>query len=43
VDEQGNVKGHFQDSGVRPRLYERLKARGITLPEAMFDPGTRWE
>jgi pilus assembly protein CpaF len=43
VDEQGNVKGHFQASGVRPRLYERIKACGITLPESIFDPGIRWE
>jgi pilus assembly protein CpaF len=43
VDEQGNVNGHFQASGVRPRLYERIKACGITLPESIFDPGIRWE
>ena len=43
VDEQGNVKGYFQASGVRPRFYERLKACGVLLSESMFDPTHRWE
>lgn len=43
VEADGSVKGHFQASGVRPRFAERLKARGLVLPETMFDPYTRWE
>jgi pilus assembly protein CpaF len=43
VDTDGAVKGHFQPSGVRPRFMERLKARGIVLPESMFDPSRRTE
>ncbi len=43
VEADGSVKGHFQASGVRPRFADRLKARGLTLPETMFDPYTRWE
>ena len=43
VDTDGTVRGHFQASGVRPRFMERLKARGITLPDALFDPSRRME
>jgi pilus assembly protein CpaF len=43
VEADGSVKGHFQATGVRPRFVERLKARGIVLPESLFDPGRRVE
>jgi pilus assembly protein CpaF len=43
VDTDGTVKGHFQASGVRPRFMERLKARGIALPDTLFDPTRRME
>ena len=43
VDTEGAVKGYFQASGVRPRFMERLKSRGIVLPEALFDPSRRME
>jgi pilus assembly protein CpaF len=43
VDTDGTVRGHFQASGVRPRFMERLKARGIALPDALFDPSRRME
>jgi pilus assembly protein CpaF len=43
VDTDGSVKGYFQATGVRPRFVERLKARGIVLPESLFDPGRRVE
>jgi pilus assembly protein CpaF len=43
VDGDGLVKGYFQATGVRPRFVERLKARGIVLPESLFDPGRRVE
>jgi pilus assembly protein CpaF len=37
------VKGYFQASGVRPRFLERMKSRGIVLPESLFDPSRRME
>jgi len=43
VDTDGTVKGYFQATGVRPRFMERLKARGISLPETLFDPERRME
>ena len=43
VDTDGAVKGYFQASGVRPRFMERLKSRGIVLPDALFDPSRRME
>jgi pilus assembly protein CpaF len=43
VDGEGKVKGYFQASGVRPRFIERMKARGINLPESLFDPSRRME
>jgi len=43
VDGTGTVKGFFQASGVRPRFMERLKERGLTLPESLFDPAKRTE
>ena len=43
VDADGAVRGYFQASGVRPRFMERLKERGITLPETLYDPSRRME
>lgn len=43
VDTDGKVKGYFQASGVRPRFMERMKSRGIVLPETLFDPSRRME
>ncbi len=34
----GAVLGRFRPSGIRPRFTERLRARGIALPDALFDP-----
>ncbi len=43
VDADGTVKGYFQPTGVRPRFMERLQARGITLPDNLFDASRRTE
>ncbi|WP_298235029.1 CpaF family protein [uncultured Azohydromonas sp.] len=43
VREDGGVKGHFQACGVRPRFMDQLKARGLSLPDKLFEPGVRWE
>jgi pilus assembly protein CpaF len=34
----GQVHGQFVATGIRPRVMDRLKSRGITLPANMFDP-----
>jgi pilus assembly protein CpaF len=41
--EDGAVQGYMQASGVRPRFQERLKARGIALPETLYDPSRRMD
>lgn len=37
----GSVEGYFQASGVRPKFAERLRAFGVALPDAMFNPERR--
>jgi pilus assembly protein CpaF len=34
---EGKVVGRFVATGVRPKVCERLRASGITLPADMFD------
>ncbi len=41
IDAKGQVVGHFQATGVRPRFWERLQSFGVHLPETMFDPTRR--
>jgi pilus assembly protein CpaF len=43
VDAQGRVIGHFQATGVRPKFADKLLARGITLPDTMFDPAHHYQ
>jgi pilus assembly protein CpaF len=38
ISTQGEVQGHFQATGVRPKFTERLRAFGVHLPDSMFDP-----
>ena len=38
LDEQGNVVGHYQATGLVPHFYEQLRRRGIELDLALFDP-----
>jgi pilus assembly protein CpaF len=38
LDDQGRVQGHFVASGIRPRVWERLSSRGLTLPPSLFNP-----
>jgi pilus assembly protein CpaF len=42
VDGEGNIIGHFQSSGVRPKFADRLRTFGIALPDAMFEPGRQY-
>jgi pilus assembly protein CpaF len=41
VSPTGEVEGHFQATGVRPKFIERLRTFGLHLPEQMFDPQRR--
>ncbi len=36
VDTSGNVQGRFVWSGLRPRLMERIRSRGIEVPDNLF-------
>jgi pilus assembly protein CpaF len=42
VDSDGNIVGHFQASGIRPKFAERLRSFGVILPDRMFDPSRRY-
>ncbi|MDQ1814631.1 CpaF family protein [Massilia scottii] len=43
VAADGAVEGYFQASGVRPKFSDRLRAFGVTLPDAMFDSTRRYQ
>ncbi len=36
IDEQGQVIGHFEASGVRPKFADRLRSFGVELPGSLF-------
>ena len=42
LDQNGNVDGYFFASGVRPKFCARLRAFGVLLPDAMFDPSRHY-
>lgn len=42
-DEAGNVLGHFEATGIRPKFANQLAARGIHLSADMFRPESRLE
>src|SRR5690242_4137307 len=37
INADGKVTGRFRATGVRPKVWERLRAAGINLPPTMFD------
>lgn len=43
LDENRKVKGRFKATGVRPKFAERLAAKGVALPLALFDPSKVYE
>ena len=43
VGADGKVLGHFCATGTRPRFWERLQTRGISLPDGLFDPHRIYE
>jgi pilus assembly protein CpaF len=42
-DDAGNVLGHFEATGIRPRFASELAAWGINLDPALFKPQTRFD
>jgi pilus assembly protein CpaF len=36
--EDGDIIGHYQATGVRPKFLGELTARGLTIPTSHFDP-----
>ncbi|ROZ76637.1 CpaF family protein [Ramlibacter sp. WS9] len=43
MGQDGQVQGHFQATGVRPKFADRLRAFGHVLPDAMFDPSRHFD
>jgi pilus assembly protein CpaF len=43
VDATGNVTGHFQATGIRPKFADRLRNYGVDLPDSIFDSTQRYE
>ena len=43
VAPDGSVQGQFRATGIRPKFAQRLRTRGVALPEDMFDPERRTE
>ena len=39
----GEVLGHFEATGIRPRFVDELGAHGITLPNDLFRPDARFD
>ena len=40
---KGEVLGHFEATGIRPRFVDELGAHGITLPNDLFRPDARFD
>ena len=40
-DEEGNVLGHFEATGIRPKFMSDLADHGIQLSPDLFRPDTR--
>lgn len=43
VAADGTVTGHFRATGIRPKFVERLRTRGVTVHDEMFDPTRLYE
>ncbi|WP_213297064.1 CpaF family protein [Paraburkholderia sacchari] len=43
MDSNGNVRGYFCATGVRPKFCERFAAFGVNVPDQIFEPGRRFE
>ncbi|MDQ3079763.1 MAG: CpaF family protein, partial [Pseudomonadota bacterium] len=43
IGQNGEVHGHFEATGIRPRFVDELAAHGATLPNDLFRPDARFE
>jgi pilus assembly protein CpaF len=43
LDENRRVRGRFKATGIRPKFFERIVAKGVTLPADLFDPQKVYE
>jgi pilus assembly protein CpaF len=43
LDQQGNLKGRFRATGVRPKFMDRFAARGVTIPSDLFNAAKVYE
>jgi len=43
IDNEGNIQGHFEATGIRPRFLEPLSDMGISFPGDYFDPSASKE
>lgn len=43
VAPDGTVLGHFRATGIRPKFVDRLRTRGIEVPDELFDPTQLYE
>ncbi|MBB6470391.1 pilus assembly protein CpaF [Aminobacter lissarensis] len=41
VDENGNLRGQFVATGIRPRFLEQIAELGLHVPDEIFDPSKR--
>jgi pilus assembly protein CpaF len=39
TDPDGNIHGHYEATGVRPRFLTDLQAKGVNIPGSYFEPG----
>ncbi|MPZ11500.1 MAG: CpaF family protein [Kiloniellaceae bacterium] len=38
TDSEGRIHGHYVTTGIRPKFVSEFQARGIQMPEGIFDP-----
>ncbi len=43
IGPDGKVRGHFRATGIRPKFMDRLRVRGVTVPDDLFDPERKQE
>ena len=43
VDKEGHVVGEFKATGIRPIMLKKIKERGISLDDSLFDPERVYE
>jgi pilus assembly protein CpaF len=43
VDEEGRVVGEFKATGIRPIMLKRIRERGVSLDDSLFDPERVYE